>query len=287
MKYVVITPVRNEARHFQRTIDSMLAQTIPPTEWIVADDGSTDGTVELIAAAAARAEWITLFPRKDRGFRKPGAGVVEAFYDGYAQLRCSDWDLIVKLDGDLEFEPHYFEKLIREFELDPKLGISGGDIFHRRGAEIVIESAIDPQFHVRGANKAYRRACWSAMGGLFRVTGWDTLDEIKATMLGWSTRRIGKLRMLHLKPTGSADGSWKNAFKNGRGSYICGYHPLFLVARSSRRLLAWPPFVESVALLAGYFTGALARKPRVEDPQLIRYVRQQQLNKLLFRPSIW
>lgn len=287
MNYIVITPVRNEAKHLARTITSMLAQTIPPMEWIIVDDGSTDGTTELIQTATGKAPWIRLVNRPNRGFRKPGAGVVEAFYDGYDQLRCANWDLVVKMDGDLEFDGRYFERLLTVFEAEPQLGISGGDIFHYQGEQLVIESKADPAFHVRGANKAYRRACWEQMGGLFRVTGWDTLDEVKATMLGWRTRRIDTLRMLHLKPTGSADGTWKNAFKNGRGSYICGYHPLFLLARSSRRLGGWPPLVESAGLLAGYVSGVILRKTRVDDPHLIRYVRQQQLRKLMLRPSIW
>ncbi|MEO6002489.1 MAG: glycosyltransferase family A protein [Opitutus sp.] len=287
MKYIVITPVRNEAKHLSRTIASMLQQSAPPEEWIVVDDGSTDGTNELIQAATTKAPWIRLVNRPNRGFRKAGAGVVEAFYDGFDQHQSKDWDFVVKMDGDLEFDGHYFERLISAFEADPKLGIAGGDIYHHDGPDIVIESRVDPEFHVRGANKAYRRECWEQMSGLFRVTGWDTLDEVKANMLGWTTRRISALRMLHLKPTGSADGKWKDAFKNGRGSYICGYHPLFLCARSSRRLLGWPPLVESAGLLAGYVSGAIMRKARVPDTQLIRYVRTQQLNKLLFKQSLW
>lgn len=287
MKYVVVTPVRNEVQHLKRTIQSMLAQTEAPMEWIIVDDGSTDGTRQLAESAAANTPWVKLVQRADRGFRKAGAGVVQAFYDGFNEIACNEWDIVVKLDGDLEFDPTYFEQLIAEFERDGRLGISGGDIYHFKDSQVVIESAIDPAFHVRGANKAYRRACWEAMGGLFQVTGWDTLDEVKANMIGWTTRRIASLRMLHLKPTGAADGTWKNAFKNGRGSFICGYHPIFLLARSARTLLRWPPFVESAGLMAGYFTGVLRGVDRVQDAQLIRYLRRQQINKLLLRPSLW
>jgi len=287
MKYVVVTPVRNEANHLARTIDSMIAQTVSPAEWIVVDDGSTDGTKELVENAAGRVPWITSVRRTDRGFRKPGAGVVEAFYDGFNKHLCRDWDLLVKLDGDLEFDRTYFENIINAFESDPRLGIAGGDIYHYKGSLLVIESRTDPAFHVRGANKTYRRACWEAMDGLFSVTGWDTLDEVKANMLGWTTKRIDTLRLLHLKPTGSADGSWKNGFKNGRGSFICGYHPVFLLARSGRCLLHWPPLVESVGLAAGYFSGSICGVKRVQDRALIRYLRRQQVNKLLFRKSLW
>jgi biofilm PGA synthesis N-glycosyltransferase PgaC len=285
MKYVLVTPVRNEAKHLGRTIESMLAQTVAPAEWIIVDDGSTDGTTQLIEAAMARASWIRLVKRQDRGFRKAGAGVVEAFYDGFRQLTCQDWEFVVKLDGDLEFEPSYFEDTAKAFAAEPKLGIAGGDIYHFEGEKLVIESQTDPAFHVRGANKAYRRSCWEAINGLFSVTGWDTLDEVKANMLGWITRRIEQLRVLHLKPTGAADGTWKNAFKNGRGSFICGYHPVFLIARSSRRLFTRP--VESIGLLAGYFSSDFAGVERVADNDLVRYIRAQQVLRLLGKKSRW
>lgn len=287
MRYIVISPVRNEAKHVSRTIESMLRQTTPPVKWIVVDDGSKDGTRELVEAAAKRASWIQLVVRKDRGFRKAGAGVVEAFYEGFEQVGSLPWDIVVKMDGDLEFEPTYFETLLKTFENEPTLGIGGGDIYHHKESEVVIESSNDPAFHVRGANKAYRFQCWQQMNGLFRVTGWDTLDEVKANMLGWKTRRIESLRMLHLKPTGAADGKWKDSVKNGRGSYISGYHPLFLCARSLRRIFSWPPLVETTGLLWGFASGYFGKAEQIEDKALIKYLRKQQLNKLLLQPSIW
>ena len=285
--YVVISPVRNEAKHFQRTINSMLAQSDPPREWIIVDDGSTDGTREMAEAAALACSWVRVVQRADRGFRKAGAGVVEAFYEGYQQLRCHDWNFVVKLDGDLEFEPHYFGEVTAQFAANPRLGITGGDIFHLENGTRVIESKGDPAFHVRGANKAYRHECWTEIAGLFSVTGWDTLDEVKANMLGWTTRRIPSLGMLHLKPTGAADGTWKDAFKNGRGSYIAGYHPLFLVARSLRKLSSGRSLIPALGLSAGYFTSYISQVSRVPDAQLVRYLRRQQLNRLRGKPSLW
>ena len=46
--YVVITPVRDEVEHIERTIESMAAQSNLPTRWVVVDDGSTDGTGEIL-----------------------------------------------------------------------------------------------------------------------------------------------------------------------------------------------------------------------------------------------
>ena len=77
--------------------------------------------------------------------------MVEAFYDGYQALRSSSWEFIVKLDGDLSLPPTYFEKCFKHFELDPKLGIGGGDIYHELGGVQKLKAT--PKFHVRGATK--------------------------------------------------------------------------------------------------------------------------------------
>lgn len=287
MKYAVISPVRNEGKHLQQTVDSMIQQTIPPVEWILVDDGSSDNTLEIIEEAARCKPWIRLVSRTDRGSRKSGAGVVEAFYDGFRELSSEDWESIVKLDGDLAFPPNYFERALQSLAADPKLGIVGGDICHYESDELVLESKNDPEFHVRGATKIYRRECWNEIGGLVSLTGWDTLDEVKANMLGWKTGRIPELQLIHLKPTGAADGAYRNGFKNGRGSFICGYHPLFLLARCAKRLLGVSPFVESTGLFAGFFSSYFTGVERVKDKELMRFMRKQQLRRMAGLPSLW
>ena len=81
--YVVITPVRDEEEHLESTIQSMIHQTVLPKEWVIVDDGSKDGTGKIIDDYADRYPWIKAVHRKDRGFRKAGGGVVDAFNDGY------------------------------------------------------------------------------------------------------------------------------------------------------------------------------------------------------------
>src|SRR5438067_13581826 len=85
-RYVIITPARNEGQYLQKTIDSVVSQTLRPEKWIIVNDGSTDQTSLLIDYAATRHSWIQAVHRADRGFRKSGGGVIEAFYDGYSLL---------------------------------------------------------------------------------------------------------------------------------------------------------------------------------------------------------
>jgi poly-beta-1,6-N-acetyl-D-glucosamine synthase len=285
--YVIITPARNEGQYLQQTIDCVTAQTLKPLEWIIVNDGSTDNTREIITAAEKQHPWIRGVHRADRGFRKAGGGVIEAFYEGYTSLAKRRWDFIVKFDGDLSFPPGYFASCLKRFESDPKLGLGGGTICNDVGGTLVIESEKDPQFHVRGATKIYRRACWKALGGLIKTPGWDTLDEFKANMLGWRTYSFPELKVTHHRIAGRADGAWKNWVKNGRANYVSGYHPLFMVLKCMQRLVQKPYGLAGAGLLTGFCSGYVRRLPQIDDEDLVKYVREQQMNRLLFRENLW
>jgi biofilm PGA synthesis N-glycosyltransferase PgaC len=286
IRYVVITPVRNEANFLSSLIDSLAGQTLKPQQWVVVDDGSKDGTAEIVENAAGIHSWIILVRRADRGSREPGKGVIEAFSDGYRHLKA-DWDFLVKLDGDVSFDSDYFERCFAHFAKDPKLGIGGGTICQMLNNRLVTEAPGDPVFHVRGATKIYRRECWEALGGLIQAPGWDTVDEYKANMLGWTTYTFPELKLEHHRFAGRANGTWRNWVKNGLANYVAGYHPVFMACKCGKRLFARPYAVGALGLMIGFVSGYLHRVPQVGDLDLVRYVRRQQLRKLTFRESLW
>jgi len=284
-RYVVVSPVRDEEQYLEETIRSMVKQTVRPMQWIIVNDGSTDRTAEIIDRWASEHSWIVAVQRNDRGRREPGSGVIEAFYEGYRTISALDWEYLIKLDGDLGFEHEYFEKCFAEFDADPALGIGGGVIYHDLNGELQVES--NPRFHVRGANKIYKRPCWEQITGLLCAPGWDTIDEVKANMLGWSTRSFEHLKVIQYRLTGAANGAWRNSIKNGLGSYISGYHPLFMLLKSVKRIVERPCVVVSAGLLYGFVLGYLRRVPQIEDKNLILYLREQQLRRLRLSASIW
>lgn len=283
--YVVVTPVRDEQQYLPLTIASMAAQTITPQEWVIVDDGSKDSTGAIADAAAQKYPWIRVVHRKDRGFRKWGAGIIEAFYDGFHALSCTDWDFMCKLDGDLSFGADYFENAFRKFEQDPKIGIGGGVLYHDENGRRVLED--HPKFHVRGGVKIFRRALWDVLGGLWVGPGSDTVDEVKANMLGWKSRSFFDLHLTHHRFTGATYGRWGGVVKDGRIDYVVGYHPLFVLAKCVRRLKSRPYVVASCAMLYGYLSGYFKKLDRVNDPNFVRYLRTQQMNRLLGRETIW
>jgi hypothetical protein len=244
----------------------------------------------LIDSAAAQHAWIIAVHRQDRGFRQAGGGVIDTFYDGWSHVRDIGWDVVVKLDGDLSFEADYFERCLQRMEQDPSLGIVGGTCCVRVNSVQRAEYPGEPPFHVRGPSKLYRRACFEAIGGLVRAPGWDTIDQLKANMLGWATRTFDDISLIHHRPTGAAYGAWSNWVKNGLANFVTGYDPLFMACKCIKRLVARPSrngLVEVAGLASGYVKGYWRRTPRVPDQALIRYIRTEQRRALFLQKSLW
>jgi glycosyltransferase involved in cell wall biosynthesis len=63
MKYVLITPAHNEEAFIERTIASVVAQTLFPERWVIVDDGSTDKTAEIVESYVQQYPWIDLVRR--------------------------------------------------------------------------------------------------------------------------------------------------------------------------------------------------------------------------------
>ena len=283
-KYIIVSAVRDEEQFIGQTIESVVRQSVLPAEWMIVDDGSTDRTASIAESYASRYPWIRVIRRGNRGFRQSGAGVVEAFYHGFNRIECRDWEFLVKLDGDLTFAANYFSNLFAAFDVQPKLGIAGGSLFHPIRGELKIEHC--PKFHVRGATKVYRRACWEQIGGLLCAPGWDIVDESEASRLGWSTSSLNDNPVIHHRFTGTAESKWRDQVKNGKAYYVAGYHPLFLFAKCIYRLAFKPYVLGSCAIATGFVSGYFSRLPRASKP-LINFVRRQQLMRLCGGATIW
>ena len=165
------------------------------------------------------------------------------------------------------------------------LRIGGGEIHHDVVGKLKLEQ--NPRFHVRGATKIYSRSCWEAIGGLWPAPGWDTIDEVKANMLGWNTYSFSDLPLLHHRFTGSEGGLLRDRIKHGKVCYISRYHPLFVAASCVRRLPQKPYVLGAAAILYGFLKAHFVRTPRLEDRSYVAYIRGQQLRRLFGMQSIW
>jgi glycosyltransferase involved in cell wall biosynthesis len=281
--YLLVSPCRNEAQHMRRTIESVAAQTLPPALWVVVDDGSTDETPAILAEHARRLGFLRVVRRADRGHRSVGPGVIEAFYSGLETVDLDDFEYLCKLDLDLVLPPRYFELLVADMEADPRLGTtSGKPYFHGADGSLVPETISD-EVSV-GASKFYRTRCFREIGGFVRQVMWDGIDCHRCRMLGWEAQSVDReeLRFLHLRPMGSSQrGLWAGRVRTGYGQYFMGTSPVYFLASAAFRLFKHPVLYGSAAMLWGYFSSAVRRVPRYEDPGFRRFLRRYQRDCLL------
>jgi len=277
-RYVVITPVKNEAQYIELTLKSMIQQTIIPITWVIVNDGSQDDTERIVKKYTDQHGWIRLVNRPGDALRKRGKGVVEAFYDGFETVN-EDYDFIVKLDGDVSFDPDYFESLLSEFANDPQLGIAGGGLYEQPdGVTWKLNTSKD---HVRGATKMYRRECFEAIGGLKTSMGWDGIDEWTALSKGWKVRSFVHYKFLHYRYTGAATGYLKSFYEQGYGAYRMGYNPFYLIARGFRRMLDRPYLIGGFAMIWAFFIAWFRREELLADQEVVRFIRRTQMKKIM------
>ena len=261
--YIVVSPVKDEQAAIEHTLESMIAQTVKPREWIVVDDGSTDSSAAIVRRYASRHSFIRLISN-DRGApRQPGSAVVRAFNRGLQSVQSTDYDFIVKLDGDLTLPSDYFERIFDRFATDDRLGIASG-IYLERDRGGAWRPVSMPWYHTFGASKVVRRQCFEQIGGFVASIGWDTVDEIKAMSLGWKTVHFPELQALHHKPEGSGIGVLRTSRMHGEIYYVSGGDPWLFVLKVIRRLWQRPRPLNALSLLVGYI-GAVARG----EPKLV------------------
>ncbi|WP_129126149.1 glycosyltransferase [Geomonas oryzae] len=113
----VLMPVYNGARYLREALDSILAQSFTDFELLVIDDGSTDGSPELVASCEdARIRLV----RRERNM-----GLIATLNQGLELARA---DLVARMDADDVACPHRLERQVAEFRERPGLVLLGSDL---------------------------------------------------------------------------------------------------------------------------------------------------------------
>ena len=281
-EYCLITPCRNEAAYARRTLDSVIAQSVLPALWVIVDDGSDDETPAILAEYEAVHPFIRVVRRSDRGYRKLGGGVIDAFCEGYDTIDPSGFTYICKFDLDLELPTRYFEHVIEHMKRDPALGTVSGKPYFESSGELVPERCGDE--NSVGMIKFYRTDCFEDIGGFVRALNWDGIDGHRCRMKGWKAASVDdpEMRFLHFRPMGTSHKNWwTGRVRHGTGQHFMGTGPIYLLASVGARLLHPPVVVGSLAMMWGYFRGFLTRAPRYPDLEFRRFLRRYQRRSLL------
>jgi biofilm PGA synthesis N-glycosyltransferase PgaC len=284
VRLLLISPVRNEADHIARVAASLAGQTRRPDLWVVIDDGSEDGTLEILRRLEREIDFLRVSQvARGKGVSAPDRLAVAADARAFNQaLEAVDWREFThlgKLDGDIELPSDYLAGLLEEFERNGRLGVAGGRLveeFGSRWRQIRI-----PDYHVHGALKLYTRDCFDAIGGIQERLGWDTIDETYARMRGYESRSFSSLVAVHHRHMATADGALRGRARHGRCAYIARYGLEWVVLRSFKVALERPIGLSGGAFLYGYLAAWAGRAPRVEDPAFRRFVRRELRRRLI------
>ena len=272
LSYALVTPVRTEEENLARLAASIASQPLPPTHWVIVDNGSEDGTLDVGRDLACSCDWITVISVPGEERPVPGAPIVRAFHAGLRELQSLP-DVVVKLDADTSMDPDHFERLTRAFAEEPSLGIASGTCLEI-GDDGTWQPIAVTRGHVRGAARAYRRECLDQVLPLEERVGWDGIDEMKAAVRGWTTRMLTDLSFYHHRRLGARDGT-STARWNAQGSaaWYMGYRFSYLLLRSLHRART----DRAALVMIGSYLGAAARRePRYADAEVRAYLRRGQ-----------
>ncbi len=270
MNYCIIIPTFNEEKYIALTLQSIVEQTVLPTQVIVVNDGSTDSTPQIVQSFVNAYPFISLVNKTSEAVHLPGSKVIHAFHWGEKHL-STPYDILVKVDGDLIFPSHYFETIRNHFANDNQIGMAGGFCYIEKNNTWVLENLTDKD-HIRGALKAYRKEAYQQMGGLRAQMGWDTVDELLCTFYGWKIKTDPSLHVKHLKPTGA---SYNKAarFKQGEAFYCLGYGFWITLIASLKLALRKKKFRLTLDYIRGFWKAKKSQKPLMVTPEQARFIR--------------
>jgi glycosyltransferase involved in cell wall biosynthesis len=278
--YVLITPARNEETFTEKTIQSVIKQTVLPAKWVIVNDGSIDATSSIVRQYLADQQWIELVDlpvRQHRNF----AAKVYAFNAGQERVKDLEYEVIGNLDADVSLDEDHFEFLQNEFRKDPCLGVAG-TIFREQGYSSETDS-FEGQNHVSGQCQLFRRRCFEEIGGYSpnKAGGIDWMAVTTARMMGWKTRSFREKSFFHHRTLGTAErGRFASSFSYGQKDYYLGGHPVWELFRAAYRMTKRPYLLDGFALGSGYLWAFLRRVKRPVSDELMRFHRKEQMHKL-------
>jgi biofilm PGA synthesis N-glycosyltransferase PgaC len=279
LTYVLITPARNEAAFIERTIQSVISQSVLPLKWVIVSDGSTDSTDDIVRKYLPNHPWMELIrtpERKERHF----AGKVVAFNAGYEMVQHLDYDIIGSLDADISFTPEYFSFLLEKFTQYPELGVDGTPF---REGDIQYDYRFSRKEHVSGACQLFRRKCFEEIGGYIPIKegAIDLTAVVAARMKGWRTETFTEKHCVHHRAMGTAKNHiFKALFISGYGDYRMGVHPLWQLCRSIYQMRWKPIILGGSILLIGYIWALIKQAPKPISQEFVDFRGREQMKWL-------
>lgn len=223
MKVSVIATILNEAETLERLLTSLEGQTRPPDEVVIADGGSTDGSLDVLDTWAAAGR-LGL-----RVLRRPGANISAG---RNAAIAAASGDVVAVTDAGVRLEPGWLAALVAPFETQEAgerfvAAVSGWFVADPRTLfETAMGAAVLP--HVReirpdtflpsSRSVAFRKVAWEAAGGYPEWLDYceDLIFDLRLRDLYGPFPFVPQARV-HFRPRGSLRAFFKQYYQYARG----------------------------------------------------------------------
>ncbi len=209
--YYCILPVRDGEKSIQQVMVSLVEQTHKPAKIIVAEDGSTDNTSNILKEFENKYPNIIRVIHTDSQTRD---------YGRLPKLFNMCWDK--KFDyymiaaGDVIFEHNYAEKIIKRMESDTKIVVASGDYGSRQSSA------------PHGAGRFVKQKWFfDHYEKCPEIVGYESEILLNALVEGYSSKIFHDIGFEHVDQLGHSHGF--SGF--GRGMRAVGYHPIYAIAR--------------------------------------------------------
>lgn len=278
--YVLITPAKNEENYIEKTIQSVISQTLLPQKWIIVNNGSTDKTEEIVNRYTAKYKFIELV-HFNENTKRNFAAKIGSFNAGYQRLKYTHYDFLGNLDADISFSKNYYEEILKKFMQNLRLGIGGGIII-----DFNDKNKRRPNYsrnNVGCAIQMFRRECFENIGGYLplKIGGEDAAAEVLALMNQWEVQAFPELEVFHHREMGTGNWNiWVARFYRGVEHYSLGYHPLFFIFKSFSRFWEKPWLLGSLLMLTGYLSSCISQEKRIVSNEFVDFLRKKQLKRM-------
>ena len=277
--YILVTPAKNEEKNLSNLINSVLELTINPILWVIVDDGSEDNTPDIIRDVKSEHNWIHSIHLEEhqRDTGKHLAYVCNVGFD-FAVKYCKNcniqYEYLGIVDADMILEKEFFDKLIREFKDNPKLGIaSGSEYYYNSNNELTLEKVRDEL--PMGCMRLWRKECFDETGGGYYISSFpDSVSNASAKIKGWETKIFYHIKSVQARKMHSAEGLWKGYIIAGASDYFRNYHPFFVVIKGLKYLCKNPHYI-GIAYIYGYFNSFLRRADKIDNEEIKDYYRNK------------
>jgi glycosyltransferase involved in cell wall biosynthesis len=268
--YFAIVTCRNSEKDIEEALQSLRSQTVTPLYVIVIDDGSKDGTPEVLKEMQQGWKDLYVITNPDLGY---DIGRVVSNWNKAIKfardrgLPAADYHMIST--DDTIYDRDYAEKILRFMDASPQVAIVSGNY---EGQDVATP---------HGAGRFVRSLFFNRRHGLYpEKMGYESLVLHTTMQEGYTFAVVNEARFVHSRPLGKNH----HFYEFGASMRTLGYHPLFALGRFAIYFFTGRPIGRAGDMYMLYHY--VSYKPKTEgydsmhDEEIRRYIRGHQLRRI-------